>query len=96
MSVGKRSIREQLTSIGVECYAGYRGEETPRRFHLGEKAEDVVEVLDRWLSPEHRYFKCRGADDATYILRQDVSADRWELTLYNRSHMATNRDRLRE
>ncbi len=96
MSVGKRSICEQLTSIRVECYAGYRGEETPRRFHLGEKAEDVIEVLDRWLSPEYRYFKCRGADDATYILRQDVSADRWELTLCKRSHMATNRDRLRE
>ncbi len=96
MSAGKRSTSQQLTTIRVECYAGYRGEETPRRFHLGEKAEDVVEVLDRWLSPEYRYFKCRGADDATYILRQDVSADRWELTLYKRSHMATNRDRLRE
>ncbi len=96
MNVGRRSILKQVTSIRVECYAGYRGEETPRRFHLGEKAEDVVEVLDRWLSPEYRYFKCRGADDATYILRQDVSADRWELTLYKRSHMATNRDRLRE
>ncbi len=96
MSVGKRSICEQRTSIRVECYAGYRGAETPRRFHLGEKAEDVLEVLDRWLSPEHRYFKCRGADDATYILRLVVSAYRWELTLYKRSHMATNRDRLRE
>ncbi len=96
MSVGKSSICEQPASIRVECYAGYRGEETPRRFYLGEKAEDVVEVLDRWLSPEYRYFKCRGADHATYILRQDVSADRWELTLYKRSHMATNRDRLRE
>ncbi len=96
MSADKRSTSQQLTTIRVECYAGYRGEETPRRFHLGEKAEDVVEVLDRWLSPEYRYFKCRGADDATYILRQDVSADRWELTLYKRSHMATSRDRLRE
>ncbi len=96
MSAGKRSTSQQLTTVRVECYAGYRGEETPRRFHLGEKAEDVAEVLDRWLSPEHRYFKCLGADGGTYILRQDVSADRWELTLYKRGHMATNRDWLRE
>ncbi len=96
MSVGKSSIFEQPASIRVDCYAGYRGEEAPRRFYLGDQAVDVLEVLDRWLSPEHRYFKCRGADDATYILRQDVSADSWELTLYKRSHMATNRDRLRE
>lgn len=84
------SYNGRVISIRVECYAGYRGEESPRRFYLGDQAVDVLEVLDRWLSPEHRYFKCRGADDATYILRQDVSADCWELTLYKRGHMATN------
>jgi hypothetical protein len=85
-----------VNTIRVECYAGYRGEETPRRFYLGAQAVDVLEVLDRWLSPEHRYFKCRGSDDATYILRHDVSTDRWEMTLYIRGGMATNRDRLPE
>ncbi|MFQ6005430.1 MAG: hypothetical protein ACE5OQ_07985 [Woeseia sp.] len=79
-----------MTNIRVECYAGYRGEETPRRFYLGRQAVDVLEVLDRWLSPEHRYFKCRGADEATYILRHDTGADRWELTLYLCGHTATN------
>lgn len=74
-----------MTKIRVECYAGYRGEETPRRIYLGDHAVDVIEVIDRWLSPEHRYFKCRGADDAIYIVRHDVASDGWELTLYNRS-----------
>ena len=73
-----------MTAIRVECYAGYRGEETPRRLHLGEQDVELVEVLDRWLDPEHRYFKCRGDDEAIYILRHDVSTDRWELTLYDR------------
>ena len=73
-----------MTAIRVECYAGYRGEETPRRLHLGEQDVELVEVLDRWLSPEHRYFKCRGDDDAIYILRHDEMTDRWELTLYDR------------
>ncbi len=90
MSAGKRSTSRQLTTIRGECYAGSRGEEAPRRFYRGDHTVDVLEVLDRWLSPEHRYFKCKGADDASYILRQDVSADRWELTLYKRSHMAMN------
>jgi len=96
MSAGKRSTSGQQTGVRVECYAGYRGEEAPRRFYLGGQAVDVIEVLDRWLSPEHRYFKCRGADDATYILRQDVSADRWQLTFYKRTPMVMNRDRLGE
>lgn len=37
--------------------------------------------MDRWLAPDHRYFKVRGGD-ATYILRHDVTADAWELVLF--------------
>ena len=68
--------------VRVECYAGYRGEETPRRFHLGERTVEVAEVLDRWLAPDHRYFKVRGDDGARYILRHDPNSGDWELTLY--------------
>ncbi len=93
MSAGKRSTSQQLTTVRVECYAGYRGEETPRRFHLGEKAQDVAEVLDRCLSPEYRYFKFLGADGGTYILRHDVQGDRWELTFYQRGNLDPDRVR---
>lgn len=68
--------------IRVECYAGHRGEEEPRRFWLGERPVTVAEILDRWISPEHRYFKVRGDDAGTYILRHDARGDRWELTLF--------------
>lgn len=66
----------------MECHAGYRAEETPRRFRLGARAIEVVEVVDRWLAPDHRYFKVRGHDGALHLLRHDVPADRWELVLY--------------
>jgi hypothetical protein len=68
--------------VRVECYAGYRGEETPRAFFLGERRIDVVEVRDRWLAPDHRYFKIEGDDHGLYILRHDVVSDKWELTLF--------------
>jgi hypothetical protein len=70
--------------VWVECYAGHRGEETPRRFTLGRTIE-VAEVLDAWLAPDHRYFKVRGDDGACYILRNDVLTGRWELTMFDRS-----------
>ncbi len=73
------------TVIRVECYAGHRGEETPRRFHLGERAIEVAEVLDQWLAPDHRYFKVRGGEGATYLLRHDVVSGRWELIMYERA-----------
>jgi hypothetical protein len=44
---------------------------------------DVVDILDRWLTPDHRFSKVKGDDGATYIIRHDVTADQWELTLYN-------------
>lgn len=59
-------------SLKVSCYAGYRGEEEPRRFFLGQRPVDVVEVIDRWTAPEYRYFKCRSSDGDVYILRQDM------------------------
>jgi hypothetical protein len=65
----------------VECYAGYRGEETPRVFYLGDRRVVVAEVLDRWLAPDHRNFKVRGDDGGLYILQHDVEKDRWEITL---------------
>ncbi len=67
----------------VECYAGYRGEETPRGFYLGKRRVEVVDVLDRWLDPVHRYFKLRGDDNGIYILRHSTSEDTPEVTLFD-------------
>ena len=69
-------------AVHVECHAGYRGEETPRRFTLGPATFEVAEVVDRWLAPDHRYFKVRGGDGGTYVLRHDVAREAWELVFF--------------
>jgi hypothetical protein len=71
-------------AIVVDCYAGHRGEETPRRFWLAGTEVAVDEILDRWLAPDHRYFKVRDRHGDTYVVRHDVDADRWELTFFRR------------
>lgn len=65
--------------IEVECYCGYRGEETPRRILWADHPLEIKEVLDRWLSPDHRYFKVLGEDGGVYILRHDAYRWVWEL-----------------
>jgi hypothetical protein len=70
--------------VRVECYAGHRGEETPRRLFVDERAIELTEVLDQWLAPDHRYFKVLGANGALYILRYDVDGGFWDLTFLER------------
>ena len=70
--------------LRVECYAGHRGEETPRAIVLDERRVAVAEVLDRWLGPDHRYFKVRGDDGDVYVVRHDTSTGSWELTMFQR------------
>jgi hypothetical protein len=65
--------------IQVECYAGHRAEEEPRAFTLGATRFTVVEILDRWMAPEHRYFKVKAQDGRTFVLRHDTASGDWEL-----------------
>lgn len=73
----------QSLQIRVECYAGYRADEQPRRFYIGERCYEVSEVIDQWYGPDYRYFKLRTEDDGIYILRHGETKDIWELTLFD-------------
>lgn len=74
-------------TAGVECYAGHRGEQTPRTLILGDRRIAVAEVVDAWLAPDHRYFKLRGTDGDTYIVRHDEGSHTWELTMFRAEHV---------
>ncbi len=84
-----------MLTIQVECYAGHRGEETPRRFSAEGRTVEVVEVVDRWLAPDYRYFKVCGDDGDIYVLRHDGGADRWELWMFQRGAPSTRCGSLR-
>lgn len=76
-------VSQEPLAVRVQCYAGHRGEEIPQAFFLGSRRVGVDEVLDRWLAPDHRYFKVRGDEGGIYILRYDPARDSWSLTLYD-------------
>lgn len=84
MDMNENQNPDPVLAVKVECYAGHRGEEEPRRIRFDGRTVEVVEVMDRWLAPDHRYFRIAGDDGATYILRHDPVASSWEVTLYRR------------
>ena len=43
----------------------------------------MLEILHRWLDPQHGYFKLRGDNGGIYLLHHDTVEDHWEMTLYD-------------
>ena len=75
--------------IRVDCYAGYRDEETPRHLTMGVRHVKVVAVQDRWLAPDHRYFKIIGDDGSLYIIRHDPHQGCWQLICFKENPLVT-------
>jgi hypothetical protein len=75
-------VKASIIEIKVECYAGYRGEETPRIIRFESRKIEVKKLLDCWLDPDYRYFKILGDDDGIYIIRHDTKTWVWGLTFY--------------
>ncbi|MBC2715724.1 MAG: hypothetical protein HF978_10490 [Desulfobacteraceae bacterium] len=57
--------------VHVECYAGYRADETPRRFRIGDRQVEIIEIIARWQTPDARFFKIRGDDGKVCTLKYD-------------------------
>jgi hypothetical protein len=70
--------------ITVDSYAGYKGEETPRSFTLDGRKIHVIEVLTRWYTETHSYFRVRTDDGLRYTLRYELDHGIWELVMQER------------
>ncbi len=73
-----------MNEIRVECYAGYKGDQYPRRFSLGTQVLEVSEIEDQWYSPSSQYFRVCASDGNVYVLRHDEEHDRWDLESFRR------------
>ena len=72
--------------IEVECYAGYKADETPRRFRFEQNWIEVKEVVARWHQfepllklPRADYFKVRDGHSRLYLLKHDLDGNQWFL-----------------
>ncbi len=75
--------------LKVRCYSGYKANERPVSFFLGDKEFQVKEILDRWYGPDYSYFKVKTSDENIYILKYDENKDFWELEFYRKEKVAS-------
>ncbi|MBK8014586.1 MAG: hypothetical protein IPK13_24950 [Deltaproteobacteria bacterium] len=54
----------------------------PASFSIRDRDVRVLELLDRWPGGECGYYKVRGDDGSTYILRQEARNQTWSLTFF--------------
>jgi hypothetical protein len=66
----------------VQSYTGYHDESEPRSFDLGNQRLEVVEILERFHSPEHRYFKVKVTGTKFYFVRYGATSKDWEIAPY--------------
>jgi hypothetical protein len=76
----------KLIPIEVECYAGAKADETPRRFVWEGSNVQIAEVLDQWYQVETKpewpradYFKVWAVGEREYLLKHDLESDEWFL-----------------
>jgi hypothetical protein len=69
-------------NLDVTCAPNANGDLEPQSFMLGDRCIKVMQIIDRWLSTDHGYFKFDGSDGHRYILRHDSLHETWELTLF--------------
>ena len=74
-----------MIQIEVECYAGHKADQTPRRFLSEERWIDVEEVVDCRYQVEsmaessRRILEVQGTDRHDYLIKHDLESDKWFL-----------------
>jgi len=71
-----------MWDVRVECYSGYKADERPARFYLGDNCFEIVSIEDRWFSPDADFFRVRAGDGNLYVLRHDRGQDSWSLEAF--------------
>jgi len=78
--------------ISVECYSGFRLNESPRTLIYGGRRLSVLEVIDRWYEgglkpdvPIMHFFRVRADDGVVYLIRYDPSRDEWTILIQKKA-----------
>ena len=89
----------ELFPVKVECHAGHKADEYPKRFYIDNLCFHVEEIIDRWYQtsalndenktngsfPPANYYKVLASDKKIYILKHETDTDRWFLLIKGES-----------
>jgi hypothetical protein len=65
--------------VRVESYSGYKPNERPIRFWIGNTVLLVESIEDQWFGIGATHFRVRANDGKTHILSYSPNEDAWNL-----------------
>ncbi len=74
----------KMTPVVVECYSGYKGDQSPRRLRRGGTWIEIEEICDCWQQAgsggeRSEWFRVRDTGGTAYLLKHDLGAGTWYL-----------------
>jgi hypothetical protein len=65
--------------ISVQSYSGYKANERPIKFWIGDAVFFVELIEDQWRGIDSTYFRVHADDGNSYVLRYTETTDEWSL-----------------
>jgi hypothetical protein len=65
----------------VVCHSGYKADEYPRSFTFEAQRLTVVDIEDRWYSPDCSWFRVFADDACRYLLRLEQAGNAWTVAV---------------
>ncbi len=75
----KMTSKGENPVLKVDCYSGYKADEKPLKFILGDNKYKVDKIIRQWRSPEYNYFEVQADDGKVYLLKNDNIKGSWLL-----------------
>lgn len=69
----------EYREVEVQAYSGYKANERPICFVLGNRKVEVRHVLLQWRGTEKEHFRVLGSDGRVYELAWNRDADTWSV-----------------
>jgi hypothetical protein len=68
-----------MQTVEVILYSGYKADEYPIKFIIGDTCYEIIEIEDRWYGPDYSYFRVFADNAHRYILKRNHRDGNWQI-----------------
>ncbi len=66
-------------AVKVTSYSGYKANERPLSFTIGDQRLEIRQIISIWVEPEKDFFRIIAEDKKIYTLSRHRESDLWSI-----------------